>query len=184
MGNVCKNTLKISGPFDSVLKLKNVAILEEVQNENDQLIITFALDALYPCPLTDLEDHDGWRKENWGTSVVYPDRPIIEDSGNEISLKYYSAGVPPFNAIEKISQDYPDLLFELNHWGLGSGFSGTCNYMNGEMFNCKIFVDDEYDAIFNDGKDIINNMSIFSCNVIEEDIVNVDDDFTKRLLTA
>jgi hypothetical protein len=71
-----------------------------------------------------------WNTRNWGTkwdvavadNDEYPDTEITDESVGFISYRFNTAWAPPTQAISKLSEQYPDLDFELSYeeetgWG-------------------------------------------------------------------
>lgn len=73
---------------------------------------------------------------------------VYEDTGVTLILKFYSGYDPPLLELKLLSQNYPDLYFEIDYWGLGNGFCGECRFKNGEIVHSEYFENDEYDALF------------------------------------
>ena len=71
-----------------------------------------------------------WNVRNWGTKWdvaihdedKYPDTELMEESETSLAYRFNTAWSPPTEAISKLSEQYPDLDFELSYeeetgWG-------------------------------------------------------------------
>lgn len=71
-----------------------------------------------------------WNVRNWGTKwdvairhgEEYPETELMEEDETSLSYRFNTAWSPPLPAIEKLSQQYPDLEFNLSYeeeqgWG-------------------------------------------------------------------
>ncbi len=153
MSRECKIRLEITGPFESILKFKKEAMLEETLDDNGAKMTRFSLDALYPCPLTEFEGQEDWCKENWGTSKLFPFIVGYECNDSVLCFEYFTVATPPMSAFEKISKDYPDLLFDSFCWCIGSGFCGNFCYQDGDLVEYGLFEDDTCYATFDEDEE-------------------------------
>lgn len=138
MPNWCENNLSIAGSIDDMKKILDVIKIKE--NEYS------LLETLYPVPkgLDELEGKDPlngyyWRLANWGTKWAESDITIGQEyTENEkdnyavIAFNFETAWSPPIEAFNKISKDYPNLLFCLYYEEHGMGFCGRNIWALGE----------------------------------------------------
>lgn len=83
-----------------------------------------------------------WNVRNWGTKwdvavswdEEYPETEIYDEQDNSIGYKFNTAWSPPFPAIEKLSQQYPDLEFDLSYEE-ETGWGGDTIFVAGEQSN-------------------------------------------------
>jgi len=88
-------------------------------------------------------DWYSWNVRNWGTKwdvavsddEEYPDTELLEDYKNGenkvLVYRFNTAWSPAFPAIEKLSKQYPDLLFTLNYEE-ETGWGGECEFLRGK----------------------------------------------------
>lgn len=84
-------------------------------------------------PAPDISGYD-WESQNWGckwgaTSVVH-----LDDNGDgDLEYNFDTAWSPPIAWLEKVSTDYPDLLFSLTYEEAGMGFRGSIAFEAGTV---------------------------------------------------
>lgn len=73
-----------------------------------------------------------WQVNNWGTkwepSISYAD---IQD--DYAQYEFDTAWSPPTALLEKVSEDFPELTFDLSYREEGMGFQGEAQYHNGDL---------------------------------------------------
>ena len=91
-------------------------------------------------------DWYSWNVRNWGTKWdvavspddKYPDTYMEGPTPNGENLVVYynmnTAWSPPFPAMEKLSEQYPSLLFTLSYEE-ETGWGGECEFLRGEMIS-------------------------------------------------
>ena len=151
MPNWCENNLSIYGKEEEMKKLMEVITISE-----DEYSL---LDKLYPTPeelnigdvsftvdeqqIANLEKFGykswyDWRIEKWGTKWSESDLEIGQeytinhDGTATIAFNFNSAWSPPIEAFNKISKDYPNILFCLYYEEPGMGFCGSNIWAKGE----------------------------------------------------
>ncbi len=122
MPNWCNNSINISGDDESIKKL----LIEAKSEESD-----FTLNNLIPIPKEQEEDWYNWRVSNWGTKWDIGKVEIEINEGNA-SFNCETAWAPPNEALQKISEKYPTLTFEMFYEEPGMDFCGKVVYQNGE----------------------------------------------------
>jgi hypothetical protein len=81
-----------------------------------------------------------WNVRNWGTKwdvairhgEEYPETELMEEDETSLSYRFNTAWSPPVPAIDKLSQQYPDLEFNL-YYQEETGWGGEIEFKNG---NC------------------------------------------------
>ena len=151
MPNWCSNNLSIHGKQEDMKKLMEVITISEGEYS--------LLEKLYPTPealnigdvsmnpdeqqKANLEKYGykswyDWRIDKWGTkwaeSDLYVNQDYTEHSDGtaSIALSFESAWCPPLEAFDKISMDYPNLLFCIYYEEPGMAFCGNCIWALGE----------------------------------------------------
>lgn len=151
MPNWCSNNLSIYGHKDDMQNLLDVIKVGE-----DNYIL---LEALYPTPdelnigdvpfvpderMNALKEKYGytswyeWRIDKWGCKWPESDLFIgqeyteVDDHRAVIAFNFETPWGPPIEAFNKISTDYPNLLFCLYYEEPGMGFCGKNIWANGE----------------------------------------------------
>lgn len=74
-----------------------------------------------------------WAIENWGTKWGSYDSHIEKKGKTYIKYFFLSAWNPPTNALIKISENYPNLIFELKYIEEGNGIKGKLSIHGGQM---------------------------------------------------
>jgi len=80
-----------------------------------------------------------WNVRNWGTkwdvairhSEEYPETELIEEDDTFLSYRFNTAWSPPVPAIDRLSQQYPDLEFNL-YYQEETGWGGEYEFINGK----------------------------------------------------
>ena len=72
-----------------------------------------------------------WCIKNWGTKWGSYDSELYGNGKTYLKYIFNTAWSPPVAALEKISADYPNLLFELSYKEEGMGFKGKATFQNG-----------------------------------------------------
>jgi hypothetical protein len=151
MPNWCSNNLSIHGRQEDMKKLMEVITIGE-----DEYSL---LEKLYPTPeelnigdvsmspdeqqLANQEKFGykswyDWRIDKWGTkwpeSDLHTGQDYTEHSDGTatIAFNFESAWAPPLEAFDKISEDYPNLLFCIYYEECGMGFCGSAIWGSGE----------------------------------------------------
>lgn len=150
MPNWCENNLSIYGKKEDMDKFMEVITLPDGQYE--------LLEKLYPTPeelnighvsMTPDEQQLAnekkygykswydWRIDKWGTKWTESDLNLGQDytirgDNSEIAFNFETAWAAPIEAFDKISKDYPNLLFCLYYQEPGMGFCGRNVWLNGE----------------------------------------------------
>jgi len=92
-----------------------------------------------------------WNVRNWGTKWdvaihdkdEYPDTELMEESETSLAYRFNTAWSPPTEAISKLSEQYPDLDFELSYeeetgWGGCIQFeAGNANELESYENKCR-----------------------------------------------
>ena len=153
MPNWCQNNLSIYGKQEEMKKIMEIITIRE-----DEYSL---LDTLYPTPeelnigdvsiQTVSEQQTAnfekfgykswyeWRIDKWGTK--WPETDISvgqeytenQDGTSVIAFNFDTAWGPPIDAFNKISKDYPDVLFCLYFEETGMGFCGSRVWAKGEI---------------------------------------------------
>ena len=84
------------------------------------------------------KDWYDWRVKNWGTKwdvaisndEKYPDTHLTEESTTGLSYNFNTAWSPPIEAITKLSEQYPDVTFNLSYEE-ETGWGGEVEFENG-----------------------------------------------------
>lgn len=151
MPNWCENNLSIYGSVEDMNK-----ILSVMKKEDGEYSI---LEALYPTPeelnignvsfnpdeqqIANQEKYGykswyDWRIDKWGckwpeSELFLGQEYTLNDNGNGvIAFNFETPWGPPIEAFNKISQDYPNLLFCLYYEEPGMGFCGKNVWAKGE----------------------------------------------------
>jgi len=151
MPNWCENHLSIYGPDDDMQNILDVIRI----GEDDYML----LESLYPTPIElmigdasiipDEKQLDNltnygykswyeWRIAKWGCKWPESDLSVGQDYTNNgdgtsvIAFNFDTPWAPPIEAFDKISQDYPNLLFCLYYEEPGMGFCGSDVWAKGE----------------------------------------------------
>ena len=151
MPNWCSNNLSVHGKIEDMKKFMEVITIGE-----DEYSL---LSKLYPTPeelnigdvsftvdeqqQANLEKYGykswyDWRIEKWGCkwpeSDLYVGQEYTEnkDGTATIAFNFESPWSPPLEAFDKISLDYPNLLFCIYYEEPGMAFCGNCVWAQGE----------------------------------------------------
>ena len=154
MPNWCENNLSIYGEIEEMKKIMAV-----IKIDDDTYSL---LEKLYPTPdelkadnvkffnETDNSEDEkdrikkfgyknwyDWRIAKWGTKWTESDLQIGQEYTEHIdhaviAFNFNSAWSPPIEAFNKISEDYPNLVFCLYYEEPGMGFCGSNIWANGE----------------------------------------------------
>lgn len=86
-------------------------------------------------------DWYNWNNNNWGTKWdVCGDATITDHSGTHIAYRFDTAWSPPVPALERLSEQYPNLEITLD-WEEEQGFGGEIVFKDGDIVS-----DDGYDS--------------------------------------
>jgi len=131
MPNWCENTLTIIGDQEEIQKFLKTS--KSLSNETQYI----SLERLFPVPpqfeegrkessgLTTMssEEYD-WRVKNWGVKWDLSDFNDPEWFLDAWRVSFSSPWCPPLEAICKIAEDFPDLVFDICYSEPGMNFKG------------------------------------------------------------
>ena len=80
-----------------------------------------------------------WCVENWGTKWPLYDFSPIDRTSTGIQVGFQTAWEPPLPIINKMSEEFPELLFTLTYIEEGVGFSGVYEAQAGEVIRDECF---------------------------------------------
>ena len=151
MPNWCENHLSIYGKkedmdkFISVIKAgeDEYKILDNLYPTPEELMIgdvSFTVDEIQKANLEKFgyKSWYDWRIDKWGTKwqecdlFVQQEYTIRAEDKSEIAFGFNTAWAPPIEAFNKISADYPSILFCLYYEEPGMGFCGKNIWFDGE----------------------------------------------------
>jgi len=151
MPNWCSNKLTVSGP--KAMLDKFIAEAKLVKPKTGEEPTELSLDKLFPTPSeADIKktvlkfkdpllaatmgkstpDWYTWRVANWGTKWDVT-AWVAKKEDKKIQYEFDSAWSPPIDAFTHISENYPDLKFELKYREEGMGFKGRAVMQDGEL---------------------------------------------------
>ena len=109
----------------------------------------------FPMPDGIWEQGNGWAgvewcSENWGTKwdvSLKSWEPIVfeEESASRLHIVFDTAWSPPVKYVLRLSEQLPDVRFELAYAEQGMGFAGTQIIVNGEVVEETALDDMKYD---------------------------------------
>lgn len=182
MPNWCENNLSIHGPKDEMDRFHEIikkddgeySLLENLYPTPEDLINTtssYSKDDWSDEQKANFEkyghaDWYSWRIANWGTKWKESDLYVGQeytvnevDGTATIAFNFNTAWAPPIEAFDKISKDWPNLLFCIYYEEPGMAFCGNCIWLNGEQKEASHsdmvnrFFDEEYlYEMYNDNK--------------------------------
>lgn len=138
MPNYCTNTLILEGTHEELNKFYLENKLIDKKN-NDYSYLSFQKSV--PQPENE-NDWYNWHIENWGTKwdtceceCDQVESVYEELDSNFINLTYHfdTAWGPPTNWLEKVSEKYKDIHFDLEYSEPGMDFWGKKEYSNGTL---------------------------------------------------
>ena len=113
-----------------------------------------------------------WNCRNWGTKWEIGDKAILEyelpsyhaDDSTHLELGYRmeSAWAPPYEAINKLAEQYPDITINLS-----SIDESDCWAMSAQWIDGKMFYEQDEDITHNFGMDLRGYCNLECCNEYE-----------------
>lgn len=151
MPNWCSNNLSVYGPKDEMDKFIEVIkisdgeynLLEKLYPTPEDLMIDSSFGKDSPEQISNREmygyaDWYDWRIAKWGTKWTESDLclgqeyTVNEDANTgTIAFNFETAWSPPLEAFDKISEDWPELLFCIYYEETGMSFCGNAIWKNG-----------------------------------------------------
>lgn len=143
MPNWCSNVLVATGDVVSYAdRVKNLA----ASKKEDK--IGFFSSFVLPVIPEDFERYDDdvmpdWYIANcqsWGTKWDVPIQQIdlVDDEDDVFGVRFSTAWSPPFEFVLQLSEQYAELLFELQYDEPGMGFGGVALFKDGQFWNEEI----------------------------------------------
>lgn len=151
MPNWCENHLSIAGKDVDMQKLLEVitigegeySLLEKLYPTPEELCIgDSSVGGQTPLMISNMEKYGfkswyDWNIENWGTKWSESDLSIgqsytLSNDFGVIAFNFETAWAPPLEAFDKISKDYPNLLFAIYYEEPGMAFCGKKVWALGE----------------------------------------------------
>ena len=127
MPNWCSNSTLITGSQTEISQLANIIITKDGENE------TVKITNLLPQP-TDVEPTVQWQWENWGIKWGDCDSYITDQKDDALSLTYETPWGPfEPHFWQKVSQQFPSLVFSTTFDEGGMCFHGVMAIRNGEV---------------------------------------------------
>jgi len=141
MPNWCENDLTLLGKTKDIEKFKeHVETSKSILDENT--IVP------YPDTFNKMDEEDDeysssgfnaggyeWCVENWGTKWGICDPEIIDEwdykDESEMVYSFRTAWSPPTPLIEKMSEMFPDIEFDLRFFEAGMAYNGVYRIKNG-----------------------------------------------------
>lgn len=169
MPNWCSNSLSVKGQQEKLqafikacsgktprYKKHNFIAEDDVLNEHVDLGYEevqereFTFNALFPVPEEVCEQGYSkagynWQIDNWGTKWDACE-PYIEMRDTELLIGFETAWSPAEHWVQKVSELYPDLEFEITFDEPGCMYAGINKYKAGEQTECNEVEADEYVA--------------------------------------
>ena len=150
MPNWCLNNLTVIGEPGAVSCLKKKADSPESalnfnnlyplpsEEEQQASIESNTPDALLDIVLAStvasgMPTDYAWKVKNWGTKGRGDYETILIDEEGSWSIEFETPWSPPLKLVEKVSEDFPTLLFKIVYEESGMGISGTATYMEGAL---------------------------------------------------
>ena len=127
MPNWCSNKLIIASGSQ--------AFVDRYTSLNEEGMRFFDFERIAPTPLGFLDDDRWylWRISNWGTK--WNTSANTTDANDDWTEVYFdTAWSPPIEALRALSEDSPDIHFELHYFELGCFFAGSVQF-DGDVFS-------------------------------------------------
>lgn len=151
MPNWCENQLQVTGSksdllwFQASVKGKHAQyVLTEAEKEmvarfgeeKEEELYNFTFHSLVPVPEEVLQagyNKTGynWQNDNWGTKWDVTGA-LLDEADNQLLYQFDTAWAPPEPWVKCVSEQFPNLSFELAYFEPGMMFAGYVTYENGE----------------------------------------------------
>ena len=118
MANRCENELRISGKKAKIAEAIKLLKTEKTDLDFDKIIPSFGRNS-----------HE-WYVTNWG-SMSNADDASIKVTTRNVCLSFLTVVSPPVHVVSKLSEKFPDLVFDLKYWECGVGYKGHRVYQDG-----------------------------------------------------
>ncbi len=170
MPNWCENNLTVTGDIKEVQRFLAVSrtypeyYTEHRFNKQGHTVGdvhtkgTFCFSGVVPIPLEVLKEDGAWYdwcRTNWGTkwdigpaTKEYPELQIDITDGC-LAMSFDTAWSPPLEWMQKASEAFPALLFELHYIEYGCCFEGWATAEDGEISDCCEEISEDALAEFN-----------------------------------
>jgi hypothetical protein len=81
-----------------------------------------------------------WERTHWGVKWGSCESDLVFEEDVFLQYEFTTPWGPPIEFLQKVSEDWPDLVFEMEYSESGMGFAGKIGFQNG---NC--FIEDSWD---------------------------------------
>ncbi len=137
-------------PIHDDVRLK--ALCESLPEEGP--VATFSFHALYPVPedfrrfpydcrrarevgeaVGEPREYGGytWESNNWGCKWGASESELVEEEDSFLQYVFDTPWGPPSDFLNKVSEDWPSLCFELEYEEPGMGFAGRSEWYDGDF---------------------------------------------------
>ena len=132
MANQCENVLSVNGDYAELLRFDS-----KFRGGKENLEENYHFDNLYPTPELSVSDACDWRKEHWGIKGNFYEptlkRDVVNPKFKEVNYYFTTPNTGPERLIEKVSGDFPKLLFVLAYRELGNDIRQIQSYEAGKL---------------------------------------------------
>ncbi len=125
MPNWCSNTLRITGPEETISSFRDLLAKNSAASNPDGVISKQVL----TFPNRNFDPEDDFMDEP-GEALEFR---ILDDWGVGLICEFDTAWSPPLGAIRHLSGDWPELLFILEYEEPGDGYKGLAKASAGAM---------------------------------------------------
>jgi len=145
MPNWCSNILEINGDKDILSSFRKAAVgfspWEIPWPDQKPDVLNFH--SLMPIPVRVIKagyDRKGfaWETTHWGCKWGACDSKVFESKPTRITYAFDTAWFPPLKFLERISKDWPRLVFRIEFRGECGDFAGEATITNGHLVGDRI----------------------------------------------
>lgn len=135
MTNWCSNTLRVLGPEQAVTRFRERAIgfYPGKNSPLDAQPSVLSFHSLIPIPPERMESRLRlkWEMENWGCETGAYEARLAEDWDDGLIYEFDTAWSPPIEFLERVSTQWPDLIFVLEYEEPDEGYKGLAKAVAG-----------------------------------------------------
>jgi hypothetical protein len=111
------NYTEVTGPEDQIEQFEGACFMKEgprTVSFDFGRVVPMPIELRQPTTFAELSNKEHWAKENWGTKWNADGTRILARASGRLAFEFETPWSAPWPVFAALSNDYPELVFELN----------------------------------------------------------------------